>query len=149
VDETRPGGGEVGAYEHERDTGARNGANGCGRIPSSSAQLKGRGVVSIRYVDQDGAERPVEVGLGVNLMEAAVRNGVVAIEGECGGACACATCHVYIPEAWRAVAGEPSEHERMMLEFGVEVDERSRLSCQIKVTPEMDGMTVLTPRSQR
>jgi ferredoxin, 2Fe-2S len=106
-------------------------------------------VVSIRYVDQHGAERIVDASSGVSLMESAVRNGVAAIEGECGGACACATCHVYIPEAWRPVTGEASEHERMMLEFGVEVDERSRLGCQIKVTPEMDGMTVLTPRSQR
>jgi len=103
----------------------------------------------IRYVDQDGAAREVDASPGVSLMEAAVRHGVAAIEGECGGACACATCHVYIPPEWRRVTGEPSEHEQMMLEFGVEVDERSRLSCQIKITAEMDGMTVFTPSSQR
>ena len=106
-------------------------------------------MIRIRYVDHDDAERLVEVDNGVSLMEAAVRNGVVAIEGECGGACACATCHVYVPDEWRSLTGEASEHETMMLEFGVDVDERSRLGCQIKVTPEMDGMTVLTPRSQR
>ena len=106
-------------------------------------------MVRIRYVDHNAAEHLVEVDRGVSLMEAAVRNGVIAIEGECGGACACATCHVYVPNEWRRLTGEPSEYEMMMLEFGVDVDERSRLGCQIKVSPEMDGMTVLTPRSQR
>jgi 2Fe-2S ferredoxin len=106
-------------------------------------------MIRIRYVDAAAAERFVEVDSGVSLMEAAVRNGVIAIEGECGGACACATCHIYVPDVWRRLTGEPSEHETMMLEFGVDVDERSRLGCQIKITPEMDGMTVLTPRSQR
>jgi 2Fe-2S ferredoxin len=103
----------------------------------------------IRYVEQDGTEHDVDVVAGVSLMEAAVKNGVAAIEGECGGACACATCHVYIPAEWQHVTGQASEDEQMMLEFGVDVDERSRLGCQIMVTTEMDGMTVLTPRSQR
>lgn len=106
-------------------------------------------MVRVRYVDADRSERLVEVAAGVTLMEAAVKNGVVSIEGECGGACACATCHVYIPPEWAHLTGLPQEYERVMLEFGVEVDERSRLGCQIKITPEMDGMTVLTPRSQR
>ena len=106
-------------------------------------------MTNIRYVDQGGAARKVDASPGMSLMEAAVKNGIAAIEGECGGACACATCHVYIPAEWRRVTGEASEHEQMMLEFGVEVDERSRLSCQIKITAEMDGMTVVTPRSQR
>lgn len=103
----------------------------------------------IRYMDQEGTERAVDASPGVSLMEAAVKNGVAAIEGECGGACACATCHVYIPPEWRHLTGDAAEHEQMMLEFGVDVDARSRLSCQIKITAEMDGMTVITPRSQR
>ena len=106
-------------------------------------------MIRIRYVDHADAERFVEVDSGLSLMEAAVRNGVVTIEGECGGALACATCHIYVPDEWRRLTGAPSEHEIMMLEFGVDVDARSRLGCQIKITPEMDGMTVLTPRSQR
>jgi 2Fe-2S ferredoxin len=106
-------------------------------------------MVKIRYVEQDGAEHDVEVDTGVNLMEAAVKNGVTSIEGECGGACACATCHVYIPSDWQHLTGEASEDEQMMLEFGIDVDDRSRLGCQISVTREMDGMTVLTPSSQR
>lgn len=106
-------------------------------------------MVRIVYVEAGGIEHEVDVDPGVTLMEAAVKNGVAAIEGECGGACACATCHLYIPPEWSHLAGGISEHEQMMLEFGVDVDERSRLGCQIRVFPEMDGMTVLTPRSQR
>jgi 2Fe-2S ferredoxin len=106
-------------------------------------------MIKIRYVDQDGSEHDVEAAPGVSLMEAAVKNGVASIEGECGGACACATCHVYIPDEWQGLTGQASEDEQMMLEFGIDVDERSRLGCQIAVTPAMDGMIVLTPRSQR
>lgn len=106
-------------------------------------------MVTITYLDTDGRETAIDVEEGQSLMEAAVRNGVASIEGECGGALACATCHVYIPQEWQIVTGEASEDERDMLEFGVDVDERSRLSCQIKATAAMDGMTVLTPSSQR
>lgn len=106
-------------------------------------------MVSVVYVAQGGAERRVEVPTGTTFMEAAVKNGVAAIEGECGGACACATCHIYIPSEWAHLTGEAGENERMMLEFGVDVDERSRLGCQIRITQEMDGMTVFTPSSQR
>jgi 2Fe-2S ferredoxin len=106
-------------------------------------------MVRIRYVAPGGIERLVEVSPGVTLMEAAVKHGVTAIEGECGGACACATCHVYIPAEWAHLTGKVEEHEQVMLEFGVDVDERSRLGCQVRITPEMDGMTVFTPSSQR
>ncbi|MDB5703256.1 MAG: 2Fe-2S ferredoxin [Sphingomonas bacterium] len=106
-------------------------------------------MVRVTYKDVDGTESVVDAVEGVSVMETAVRNGVVAIEGECGGALACATCHVHIPDEWRAVTGEASDDEREMLEFGVEVDERSRLSCQIHVTAAMEGITILTPRSQR
>lgn len=106
-------------------------------------------MVKISYIDQDGTRTDLDADEGASLMELAVRNGVTTIEGECGGALACATCHVYIPEAWRSVTGEASEDEREMLEFGVDVDDRSRLCCQIRVTAEMDGLVVLTPVSQR
>ena len=106
-------------------------------------------MVRIIYVEHGGAEHEVNAEPGVSLMEAAVKNGVVAIEGECGGACACATCHVFIPAEWQAITGTITDDERDMLEFGVDVDDRSRLGCQIKITAEMDGITVLTPRSQR
>jgi 2Fe-2S ferredoxin len=106
-------------------------------------------MVSVKYKDQDGTESVIDAPEGMSLMEAAVRNGVATIEGECGGALACATCHVYIPDDWRAVTGEPSEDETEMLAFGIDVDPRSRLSCQIKVTAAMEGITILTPSSQR
>jgi 2Fe-2S ferredoxin len=106
-------------------------------------------MVKIAFVDHDCARKDVDVAPGVSLMTGAVRGGVVAIEGECGGALACATCHVYVPEAWRAVTGEASSDEKGMLECANDVDDRSRLGCQIIVTAKMDGMTIYTPASQR
>jgi len=106
-------------------------------------------MVRIIYVEHDGTRREVEAEPGMNLMEAAVKNGVAAIEGECGGALACATCHIHVPDEWRPLTGERSEDEVEMLEFAVDPDDRSRLGCQIKVTDEMDGLTVFTPVSQR
>jgi 2Fe-2S ferredoxin len=73
---------------------------------------------------------------------------VPGIEAECGGACACATCHVYVDEAWREKTGEPSQMEQDMLDFAFDVRKESRLSCQIKVTPELDGLVVQVPDKQ-
>jgi 2Fe-2S ferredoxin len=106
-------------------------------------------MVRIIYVEHDGTRHDVDAAPGTSLMEAAVKNGVTAIEGECGGALACATCHVYVPEEWRRLTGDASGDELEMLEFGVDPDARSRLGCQIKVTEEMEGLTVFTPVSQR
>lgn len=106
-------------------------------------------MVRIVYVEHDGTRREVDAEPGMSLMEAAVKNGVASIEGECGGALACATCHVHVPEAWQRLTGERSEDEIEMLEFAVDPDERSRLGCQIRITEEMDGLTVFTPVSQR
>lgn len=106
-------------------------------------------MVRIVYVDVAGARKEVDAEPGLSLMATAVRNGVVAIEGECGGAMACATCHIHVPDEWREVTGEASSGEREMLECANDVDERSRLGCQIAVTALMDGMTIFTPRSQR
>jgi 2Fe-2S ferredoxin len=82
-------------------------------------------------------------------MAGAVRNDVPGIDAECGGACACATCHVYVDEAWRARVGAASDMERNMLEFAGDVRPDSRLSCQIRVTKELDGLVVQTPKSQK
>ena len=81
-------------------------------------------------------------------MEAAIRHLVPGIEAECGGACACATCHVYVDEAWAAKTGEPSPMEEDMLDFAFDVQPNSRLSCQIKVTEALDGLVVRTPEQQ-
>ena len=102
----------------------------------------------ITYIDHEGTARTVEGELGSTVMETAIKNGIPGIEAECGGACACATCHVHVDEAWRAVVGEPSPMEEDMLDFGYDVKPDSRLSCQIKVTAELDGLVVRTPERQ-
>ena len=102
----------------------------------------------ITYIDHEGTSRTVDGELGATVMETAIKNGIPGIEAECGGACACATCHVYVEEAWRAAVGDPSPMEEDMLDFGYEVKENSRLSCQIKVTAALDGLVVRTPQRQ-
>jgi 2Fe-2S ferredoxin len=102
----------------------------------------------IRYVDHDGKEREVEVAEGLSVMEGAVKNLVPGIDADCGGACACATCHVYVDEAWLGKLDPKSDMEETMLDFAQELQPNSRLSCQIKVTPALDGLTVRTPKSQ-
>ena len=102
----------------------------------------------ITFIDHEGTARSIEAEIGSTVMETAIRNGVPGIEAECGGACACATCHVYVDEAWRDVVGGPSAMEESMLDFAEGVEPNSRLSCQIKVTAELDGLVVHTPERQ-
>jgi 2Fe-2S ferredoxin len=105
-------------------------------------------MVKITYIDTAGGSRTVEAEIGATVMETAIRNGVPGIEAECGGACACSTCHVYIDEAWREKTGQPSPMEEDMLDFAFEVRPNSRLSCQIRVSDELDGLVVTTPERQ-
>ena len=105
-------------------------------------------MAKIQFIDFGGTARTVEAEAGSTVMEAAIKNGVPGIEAECGGACACATCHVYVEEAWREKVGPPSPMEEDMLDFGFDVTENSRLSCQIKVTDELDGLVVRVPERQ-
>lgn len=102
----------------------------------------------ITYIEHNGKEHVVEAPVGQTVMEAAVKHAVPGIDADCGGACACATCHVYVDEAWRARTGEPSPMEEDMLDFGFDVRSNSRLSCQIKMTAELDGLVVRTPERQ-
>jgi len=102
----------------------------------------------ITFIDTAGEARTVEGEVGSTVMETAIKNGVPGIEAECGGACACSTCHVYVDEAWREKTGEPSPMEEDMLDFAFEVKPNSRLSCQIKVTEALDGLVVNTPERQ-
>ena len=81
-------------------------------------------------------------------METAIRNSIPGIEAECGGACACATCHVYVDDAWIGKLPKREQMEEDMLDFAFDVREGSRLSCQIKVKPELDGLVVTTPEKQ-
>ena len=91
-------------------------------------------MTKINFVDHSGETRTVDADAGSTVMEAAIRNNIPGIEAECGGACACATCHVYIDEDWRDKVGKPTPMEEDMLDFGYDVRPNSRLSCQIKVT---------------
>ncbi len=102
----------------------------------------------ITYIEHNGTKHVVEAETGMTVMEAAVKNMVPGIEAECGGACACATCHVYVDGAWREATGEPEEMEEDMLDFAFDVRENSRLSCQIKVQDEFDGLIVTVPEKQ-
>jgi 2Fe-2S ferredoxin len=102
----------------------------------------------IHYVSHDGADRAVDVPAGESVMRGAVLNAVAGIDADCGGECACATCHVYIDDVWKDKVGAASEQEMSMLGFVDSVKDSSRLSCQIKVTPELDGLVVHLPESQ-
>lgn len=102
----------------------------------------------ITYIEANGTEHDVDVPVGVSIMQGAVNHLVPGIEGDCGGLCACGTCHVYVPDEWREICGEADELEEGMLEFAFEVGESSRLSCQIVVTEGMEGMRVLMPSRQ-
>ena len=102
----------------------------------------------ITFIEHNGTARTLEGDVGATVMETAVKNGVPEIDAECGGACACATCHVYVDEAWAAAAGTPSSMEEDMLDFAYDVRPTSRLSCQIRITPELDGLVVTTPERQ-
>lgn len=105
-------------------------------------------MVAITFIEHTGAVYNVEGPEGATAMETAVRNGVPGIVAECGGACACATCHVYVDEAWMAKVGEPSEMEEGMLDFATDVRPNSRLSCQIKLTADLGGLVLYTPEIQ-
>ena len=103
---------------------------------------------SITFIDSKGTSRVIEAEVGSTVMETAIRHKVPEIVAECGGACACATCHVYVDEAFMPVVGKPQAMEEDMLDFAYDVKPNSRLSCQIKVTAALDGLTITTPDRQ-
>ncbi|MDD3838639.1 MAG: 2Fe-2S iron-sulfur cluster-binding protein [Phenylobacterium sp.] len=105
-------------------------------------------MAKITYIEFDGTEHVVDVKSGLSVMEGAVKNNIPGIDADCGGACACATCHVYVDEAWRDKTGSMSAMEESMLDFAENVETNSRLSCQIKVSDELDGLVVRMPESQ-
>jgi len=102
----------------------------------------------VTYIEFSGAEHVVDVAEGLSVMEGAVQNLVPGIDGDCGGACACATCHVYVDAAWASKTGTKEQMEQSMLDFASAVQENSRLSCQIKVSSELDGLVVRMPEHQ-
>ncbi|MGC2857439.1 2Fe-2S iron-sulfur cluster-binding protein [Novispirillum sp. DQ9] len=106
-------------------------------------------MVKIVYKSHDGAVSEIDVPEGWSVMQAAVSNGVDGIEGECGGSCCCATCHCYVEDAFAGVLPAPNDQEEGMLaETVAERRANSRLSCQIKVTPALEGMVVTLPEAQ-
>ena len=105
-------------------------------------------MAKITFIQPDGATQVVEAAPGVTVMEAAKLNNVPGIDAECGGACACATCHVYVDEAWREKTGKPAEMEEDMLDFAFDVRDESRLACQIKVVDALDGLELRVPAKQ-
>jgi 2Fe-2S ferredoxin len=105
-------------------------------------------MAKITFVQPDGKSQTVSADAGMTVMEAAKKNLIDGVEAECGGACACATCHVYVDAAWRERVGKPSEMEEDMLDFAFDVRDESRLSCQIKVTEALDGLVVSVPAKQ-
>ncbi len=105
-------------------------------------------MANITYVENDGTKHAHEGENGMTVMEVAVKNTVPGIDADCGGACACATCHVYVREDWLDKVGSRTEMEEDMLDFAFEVRDSSRLSCQIKVSKDIDGLTVDLPEKQ-
>jgi len=109
---------------------------------------QGPEMTKIHYVAHDGTDRAVDVPEGESVMRGAVLNAVPGIDADCGGECACATCHVYVDDAWANRIEAAGEQETSMLGFVDSVKNNSRLSCQIKVTPDLDGLVVHLPESQ-
>ena len=104
---------------------------------------------TVKYIQLDGVEHAVEAGTGVSVMQAAITNGVPGILAECGGAASCATCHVYVDDAWVERCGRPGDDESEMLECTASQRRpNSRLCCQIELSDELHGLIVYTPETQ-
>lgn len=105
-------------------------------------------MIKITFIEHDGTAREVEVEEGTSMMEAAVGNLVPGIDGDCGGACACATCHLFVEPEWIDKLVPAEEDEKTMLELAEGGGPGSRLGCQIKLSKELDGIVVRTPLGQ-
>ena len=105
-------------------------------------------MAKIKYIEHSGIEHEIDVANGLTVMEGAIKNKVPGIDADCGGACACATCHVYVDESWAAKLPQKEDGEEDMLDFAFEVKESSRLSCQITVDDTLDGLVVSIPEKQ-
>lgn len=97
---------------------------------------------TLNYVDRDGTAKSVEAEAGLTVMEVIREHGVTGIFAICGGCCSCASCHVYVDADWQAKTGQSGDDEQMLLDLSDHVQDSSRLSCQIRVTDELDGLRV-------
>ena len=102
----------------------------------------------VTFIEFNGRHHVVDVREGTTLMRAATDNDVPGIDGDCGGQCACATCHVFIAAAWIERVGARNANEEEMLNFAAELRDNSRLACQITLTGELDGLVVEMPEGQ-
>jgi 2Fe-2S ferredoxin len=122
-----------------------NPGDGSGRVTEGES----RTVPKVIYVGEAGDQRAVDATVGESVMATAVKNGVPGIIGECGGNASCATCHVWVDDAFIPLVGTPGETEEDLLDLGVaDRREGSRLSCQIAMTDELDGLIVVVPEDQ-
>lgn len=100
------------------------------------------------FIAHNGTRHEVQAPAGLSLMRAAIDNNVPGIDGDCGGQCACATCHVFIEAPWAALTGPRTEREDEMLNFAAELRDSSRLACQVALTDALDGIVVGMPEGQ-
>ncbi|MGB5485221.1 2Fe-2S iron-sulfur cluster-binding protein [Parasphingorhabdus sp.] len=105
-------------------------------------------MTKIVFVEHDGTQHPVEAENGISLMEAAINNSVPGIDADCGGQCACATCHVFIPKEWPCLLHRQGEMEQDMLNLNDDQQANSRLACQIEISNDLDGIKIYMPASQ-
>tara|TARA_Y100000590_G_scaffold337251_1_gene384139 strand:+ start:52 stop:372 length:321 start_codon:yes stop_codon:yes gene_type:complete len=102
----------------------------------------------ITYIDTSGKERTIEVTKGLSVMEGAIQNNIPGIDADCGGSMACATCHVYVKEEWFNKLSKSEDAEQDMIDMAFEPKKNSRLSCQLIVSEELEGLVVTTPSKQ-
>ena len=105
-------------------------------------------MTKINYIDHQGNSKIIDVDNGLTVMEGAIQNNVPGIDADCGGSMACATCHVYVEEKWLNKLPKPEDGEVDMIDMAFEPKKNSRLSCQITISDELDGLTVRTPEKQ-
>jgi len=105
-------------------------------------------MAKITYIEHNGTKHEVEVANGLTVMEGARDNNIPGIEADCGGACACSTCHVYVDASWADKLPAKEAMEEDMLDFAWEPNDTSRLTCQLKVTDALDGLVVQMPEKQ-
>jgi 2Fe-2S ferredoxin len=115
-----------------------------------ATEILGKLMPKVTYIEYSGKAHEVDVPVGLSVMRGAVNNSVPGIDADCGGECACATCHVYVDPAWLDRTGLPEEGslEASMLSFAAVTESNSRLSCQITMTQELDGLVVRMPEGQ-
>ena len=102
----------------------------------------------ITYIDYEGNSKTIKVDNGLSVMEGAIQNDIPGIDADCGGSMACATCHVYVEEKWLNKLSKPEDAEVDMIDMAYEPKKNSRLSCQLIVSDDLDGLTITTPAKQ-